>query len=46
MDGDNPIFNQQMNEGEFKHFQTRLQLIEDDRNDTEQVSKYGSRKNI
>ena len=43
MDGDNAIFNQQMNEGEFKHFQTRLQLIEDDKNDTEQVSRYGGR---
>jgi len=43
MDGDNAIFNQQINDSEFKHFKTRLKSIEDDKNDTEQVSRYGGR---
>ena len=43
MDGDNPIFNEKMSEGEFKNFTTRLRLIEDDDkiDDDRKTNNYG-----
>ena len=45
MSGNNLIFNKPMNEGEFKNFKSRLRMIEEEKNDDNDVnySSYGSR---